>query len=439
MLTMQDLESVFNSTIEQYIQPQGQIVLALSGGLDSRVMLALLKKYCENTGSKAIAVHVHHGLSIHADDWAKQCQKWCLESGLECFVEHVSLELKGKSLEESARDARYAALSKHLNENDVLLTGQHADDQLETFLLALRRGSGPRGLSCMPQVAPMGKAQLIRPLLHVKRHDIELYAKDSNLEWLNDESNQDKRFERNYIRHTIVPSLSKRWPHIQQSVQRSSELCAEQEALIEELISEKYRQCLRQDKSLSISKLIGHSENVRRSIIRMWLSNESVKMPTRSQLEIIWQQVAMAQQDANPKLQLANIEIRRFLEALYIVRDFQSLANWNKDIHFEQPCLLPDNLGTLVLISTGNGRLSKQSLNTAPLTVIFEPEGLVAHPTDRAHRRKLKKLFQEYAVPSWMRRRTPILMCGDKVAAVGELFVDRAFSGDDCDFVWQRY
>ena len=435
---MQDLESVFSSAVEKYAQPQGQIVLALSGGLDSRVMLALLKQYCENTGRKAIAVHVHHGLSVYASDWAKQCQQWCLEAGLECFVEYVSLDLRGKSLEESAREARYAALSKHLNENDVLLTGQHADDQLETFLLALRRGSGPRGLSCMPQVAPMGDALLIRPLLHIKRNDIELYAKNSKLEWLDDESNQDERFERNYIRHTIVPSLTERWPHIQQSVQRSSELCAEQESLIEELISEKYRQCLRQDKSLSITGLLNYSENVRRSIIRMWLNKETIKMPTRSQLEIVWQQVARAQKDANPKLQLANVEIRRYSDALYIVRDFQSLANWHNDIHFEQPCLLPDSLGTLFLMSTGNGRLSKQSLNTAPLKVIFEPSGLVAHPTDRAYRRKLKKLFQEYAVPSWMRRRTPILMCGDKVAAVGDLFVDRAFSGDDCDFVWQR-
>ncbi|WP_394127593.1 tRNA lysidine(34) synthetase TilS [Vibrio hepatarius] len=432
------LKSTFYAAIDQYYQPNTRIVLGLSGGLDSRVMLELLAQYAQQHSVECLAVHVHHGLSDNADQWAKQCQHWCQSLNVPLVIERVSLDVEGRSIEESAREARYNALSKHLKCGDLLLTGQHADDQLETFLLALKRGSGPKGLASMAAVMPFEKAQIVRPLLSATRQEIEEFARSLDLEWVEDESNQDQRFERNFIRHNLTPSMRERWPHIHQSVQRSAELCAEQEQLLDELMTEKLSAAMYSDDSLDIATLAAMSELARMRLLRMWLESLGLRMPSRVQLDKLWQEVAQAQQDANPQLTLADGQIRRFAHKLYVVQAWQSLEHWQCALQLEQVCQLPDELGQLALVSSSSGKLSQQALAQAPLQVLFNPEGLTAHPAERGHSRKLKKLFQEYGIPSWLRRRTPIVMCGERVVAVGDLFIDRHFIGQDCELIWDK-
>ncbi|MFM2590736.1 tRNA lysidine(34) synthetase TilS [Vibrio sp. TBV020] len=432
------LESTFNTIINQCYQPGTCVVLGLSGGLDSRVMLELLANYSRRKGIKCLAVHVHHGLSDNAEHWADQCQHWCQSLGVPLVIERVSLDLDGRSIEESARDARYGALREHLNPGDLLLTGQHADDQLETFLLALKRGSGPKGLSSMAAVMPFANAHLVRPLLSITRQEIEKFAQNLELEWIEDESNQDQRFERNFIRHSLTPVMNERWPHIHQSVQRSAELCAEQEKLLDELMAEKLSVTMHSDDSLDIATLAGMSDLARIRLLRMWLESLGMRMPSRVQLDKLWSEVAQAQQDANPQLALSGGQIRRYAQKLYVVKNWQSLDQWQCDLKLEQVIELPDSLGQLSIAPSLNGKLSVQALVQAPLQVTFNPEGLSAHPAERGHSRKLKKLFQEYGVPSWLRRRTPIILCGDVVVAVGDLFIDRHFIGQDCELIWDK-
>jgi tRNA(Ile)-lysidine synthase len=432
------LKTRFYAAIDQYYQPNTRIVLGLSGGLDSRVMLELLAQYAQQHNVDCLAVHVHHGLSDNADHWAKQCQLWCQSLNMPLVIEKVSLDFEGRSIEESAREARYNALSKHLKCGDLLLTGQHADDQLETFLLALKRGSGPKGLSSMAAAMPFENALMVRPLLSSTRHEIEEFAQSLDLEWVEDESNQDQRFERNFIRHNLTPCMRERWPHIHQSVLRSAELCAEQEQLLDELMAEKLSIAMHPDGSLDISTLAKMSELARTRLLRMWLQALGLRMPSRVQLDKLWQEVALAQQDANPQLMLADGQIRRFTHKLYVVQAWQSLEQWQCALQLEQVCELPDELGRLALVPSANGKLSQQALVQAPLQVRFNPEGLSAHPAERGHSRKLKKLFQEYGVPSWLRRRTPIVMCGERVVAVGDLFIDRHFIGQDCELIWDK-
>ena len=432
------LKSIFTAVIDRHFNAPGRLVLGLSGGMDSRVMLELMADYCRSKQVECLAVHVHHGLSANADSWATQCQKWCKDAGVPLVVEKVVLDSKGRSLEESAREARYQALSQHLLINDLLLTGQHADDQLETFILALKRGSGPKGLSAMAESMPFAQAQIVRPLLKATRQQIEAFATQNQLTWVEDESNSDQRFDRNFIRHSIAPPLTERWPHFHQSVQRTAELCAEQEALLDELMSDKFSRALHTDLSLDIDKLTDYSEAVRMRTLRMWLARQNIRMPSREQLKLIWPQVACAQQDANPQLVLIEGQVRRYANRLYFVKQWQPLTDWQQGIAFEQPCLLPDDLGVLTVRRSPHGNLSQQALSRGNLQVIFEPQGLSAHPVERGHSRKLKKLFQEYDVPSWLRRRTPILICDQQVVAVGNLFVDRQFAGQDCELVWDK-
>ncbi len=437
---MESLYQHFAQILKANYQPQAKVVLAFSGGVDSRLLLELLSRYQQQHATPCCAVYVHHGLSNNADDWADKCLEWAKQAGISCSIEYVSLDVySGESIELLAREARYQALAKYIESGDLLLTGQHADDQVETFLLALKRGSGPKGLSCMAESMPFSKGTLLRPLLMTRRAQIESIAKSLNLEWVEDESNQDIRYDRNFLRHQVVPELSQRWPSIHQAVQRSASLCAQQESLLDELLNDAFLRALHVDLSLDIAELASHSELARARLIRMWFAKQNVPMPTQVQLSLIWSEVALAQQDANPKLKLKQGEVRRFQSKLYWVTNTPDLTDWQSKIQIDLPVILPARLGELTLSS-----ISEQANIALPpqpelLHITFNPEGLSAHPVSRNHSRKLKKLFQEYQVPSWLRRQIPILMYQDQVVAVASLFVDKAFSGQDCELIWRKH
>lgn len=441
---MESLYSQFTQVLDRYYQSGSKIILAFSGGVDSRLLLELLSRYQQvnSTGNNPIkchAVYVHHGLSSNADDWADKCLMWAEQVGITCSVEQVNLDINsGDSIELLAREARYQVLSMHIQAGDLLLTGQHADDQVETFLLALKRGSGPKGLSSMAESMPFAGGMLVRPLLAIKREQIEAAAKEEGLDWVEDESNQDTRYDRNFLRHRIVPDLSERWPSIHQAVQRSASLCAQQEALLDELLGAVFERALQSDLSLSIDELVTHSDLARARLIRMWLAKLNANMPTQVQLNLIWNEVGLAQQDANPKLQLKQGEVRRFQNRLYWVTETADVTTWQSDIQTDTALVLPERLGELTLNTSSEQATIALPPQPELLRVTFNPEGLSAHPTTRNHSRKLKKLFQEYNVPSWLRRQIPILMYQNQVVAVAGLFVDRAFSGQDCELIWRK-
>ncbi|EOU2462365.1 tRNA lysidine(34) synthetase TilS [Vibrio navarrensis] len=436
---MESIYHRFTKAIADHLLPASRLVVAFSGGVDSRILLECAARFAFEQQRQCVVVHVHHGLSDNADLWSQRCVEWCQEKQLSCVVERVQLELMaGDSVEERARQARYQALAKHLEPGDLLLTGQHADDQVETFLLALKRGSGPKGLSAMAQCAPFAQGFLLRPLLSVARSEIELAARQLSLEWVEDESNLDTRYDRNFLRQEVLPKITQRWPGFAGAVQRSAQLCAEQESLLDELLSPVLESALQADHSLALAVLYQQSEQARLRLLRMWLASLGQPMPSRQNLQVLWQQVALAKADANPILQLGQGQVRRFNQRLYFVAQSRDISQWHAEIKLSQSLPLPDHLGVLTLESTpGQGHLALPPAGEK-LYVTFEPEGLSAHPAERGHRRKMKKLFQEYQVPSWLRRRTPILMCADKVVAVAGLFVDREFIGQDCELFWRK-
>lgn len=443
---MTHLIETFTSVLSQSALKPCRLVVAFSGGVDSRVLLELAEQYAKTHGLDCQAIHVHHGLSENADHWAEQCQAWCDALSVPLAVERVSLDVhSGESIEKLARDVRYQAFEKHIRQGDVLVTGQHIDDQVETFLLALKRGSGPKGLSSMAKVMPFSGAHIARPMLSVTRTEIEAHARGMGLTWVEDESNQDVRFDRNFIRHQVTPVLTERWPSFRESVSRSAQLCAEQEMLLDELLASHFQQALCEDQSVSIKALSQHSTLLRARLLRMWLSHCQQVMPSQKQLQLIWDEVACAQVDANPKLVLNGVEVRRFNHKLYLVQESKDVSLWQGDITVGEPLALPDGLGKVSLTAGGSeckpnsySQAFNLPNNNATLRVTFNPEGLSAHPVGRGHSRKLKKLFQEYQIPSWLRRRTPILMDGDRVIAVLGVFVDKDYEGQDCEALWSK-
>lgn len=435
------LFSLFESALDAHTAVPRQIALALSGGLDSRVMLDLLASYRDiHPQHDYVVIHVHHGLSPHADNWLAQCELWSQEAGFRFLAQRVTLEYQGESLEKVAREARYQAIEAAITAGALLLTAQHADDQSETFLLALKRGSGPAGLAAMPSVRPLGRGELLRPFLQISRNEIEQYALSQGLNWVDDESNLDCRFDRNFIRHTWLPLAQQRWPGITKAINRAASLCAEQEALLDELLSPHDKQVRREDGGLSITALKGYSLKMQLALVRRWCKYNAAMTLSQAQLQQVFHCVIDASQDANPKITIKQWQIRRFQDRLYLVADFIDVTDWQGELITDESLELPDKIGLLTLTRQNDSQGLQLTLPESGQTVRvhFNSQGILAHPLGRQGRRKLKKLFHEYGIPSWQRKRTPLIFYGDKLAAVADLFVCNGFEGNQCQLIWHK-
>lgn len=412
----------------------GAILLAYSGGLDSSVLLHLLVAERQRSGLAIRAAYIHHGLNPLADSWAEHCRQQCERWQVPFASLSVTVETQNGGIEAAARTARYQALQAHLQEGETLLTAQHLDDQSETFLLALKRGSGPAGLSAMAAHSTLGHYRLVRPLLGFSRLQLEAYALRHQLHWIEDDSNQDERFDRNFLRRQILPRLTQRWPHFSSAVARSAELCAEQEQLLDELLEESLQRLCQPDGALSIDGLVQLSPVRRFALLRRWLAQKGATMPSREQLQRLWDEVAMSRQDAEPVLQLHQQQIRRFRQHLYLLPLMASLQDrilpWQPT---SCSLSLPDNLGTLLLADSGMTVRAPENGET--VSIRFSTRGTV-HIVGRAHGRHIKKLWQELGVPPWWRDRTPLVFYNEQmIAAVGR-FVTREGQVREHQPVW---
>ncbi|MFJ5317379.1 tRNA lysidine(34) synthetase TilS [Pectobacterium versatile] len=412
----------------------GSILLAYSGGLDSSVLLHLLVVLRQRSGLPIRAAYIHHGLNPLADSWAEHCCQQCERWQVPFASLPVKVEAQNGGIEAAARTARYQALQAHLQEGEALLTAQHLDDQSETFLLALKRGSGPAGLSAMAAQSMLGHHRLVRPLLGISRLQLEAYAQRHQLGWIEDDSNQDERFDRNFLRRQILPRLTQRWPHFPSAVARSAQLCAEQEQLLDELLEESLQALCQPDGALSIDGLAPLSPVRRFALLRRWLAQQGATMPAREQLQRLWDEVATSRQDAEPVLQLNQMQIRRFRQYLYLLPLMPSLKDriilWQSP---SCPLSLPDNLGTLSLAD--NGVAIRAPENGEAVSIRFSTSGTV-HIVGRAHGRQIKKLWQELNVPPWWRDRTPLVFYNEQlIAAVGR-FVTREGQVRENQPVW---
>ena len=291
--------------------------LAYSGGLDSTVLLALLAQM--RTEGRVIppikALHINHGLSTNADNWQTHCQQQCETLDIPFEVVTVTVDRhSGKGLEAAARQARYQAFEKQLGEGELLLMAHHLDDQLETFFLRLLRGSGIEGLVAMPAIRKLGRGQLQRPLLGYSREELEHIADELKLSWIEDESNQNTDFDRNYLRHTVLPLLEKRWPAYRQSLSQSIAHLSESKSLLSDfntsLSSSAPAVSRRGEPMLALNKLL--SQDQLSLNIRLWLQAQHVLLPRREQLWEFIAQLSNSAQDTQPELLGQGYIIRRF-------------------------------------------------------------------------------------------------------------------------------
>lgn len=398
-------------------------LLAFSGGLDSTVLLHQLVLWREQQPDIRVrAIHIHHGLSSNADGWVAHCQQLCARWQVPLQVEYVTLRDEGLGTEAHARQARYQAFNEALRPAEVLVTAQHLDDQSETLLLALKRGSGPAGLSAMAEDSPFAGTRLLRPLLNTPREQLLEHAQRYGLDWIEDESNQDDHYDRNFLRLRVLPQLQQRWPHFSRAAARSASLCAEQEQLLDELLAEELAGLISPQGSLAIVPLMAKRPARRAALLRRWLAGQGVAMPSREMLERLWQEVVLAREDASPCLHLGTGDVRRYQQQLWWVQapggQSETLLPW---LNITSPLVLPDGLGVLRLIAVGELRPPRDD---EAVSIRFKAPGLL-HIVGRNGGRKLKKIWQELGVAPWLRDTTPLLFYGETLIAAAGVFITR--------------
>ena len=413
------------SHLESLLAPDASLVIAFSGGLDSTVLLHQLVCWQQQHPAATLrALHVHHGLSPHADAWAAHCLAVCEQWQIRCDILRVQVDSHGQGVEAAARQVRYQALRHHLRPGDTLLTAQHLDDQCETLLLALKRGSGPAGLAAMPQQLMLGENALLRPLLNCTRQQLEAWAAEYQLQWIEDESNLDTCYDRNFLRQRVLPPLLARWPHFAAATARSAALCGEQEQLLDELLAEQLALLIKRDGSLLMTPLLTMSEARRNALVRRWIAGQGGAMPSREMLTRLWQEVMLSREDARPRLQLGQHEIRRYRQQIYWLPLWPSLRAcmipWQD---LARPLTLPQNLGVLLAERQTTGGL-RLPLPDEQVSVRFQAQGHF-HLVGRAGGREMKKLWQEKGVPPWQRERIPLIYYNQTLISAPGLFVTR--------------
>ena len=415
------------------------LLLALSGGLDSTVLLHILASLRDELQFSLSAMHVHHGLSPNADVWVDFCQKICKKLNVPLIISHIQIPTDNAlGIEAAARKLRYEALFQpELNSNYVCFA-HHQNDQAETLLLQLARGAGIKGLSAMAAVDH--QRRLLRPLLDFSRAELEAYAAKHGLIWVEDESNQNNAFDRNFFRNEILPELHERHPAIVQTLSRSASHIAEASMLLDDLAvidAEAYIH----DKKLNISALHILSASRARNLLRWWLASLQQPMPSSEQLGQMLSQLGNAKSDAQVEIVLASkphqlVTVQRYKNEAYLITE-PKLKPQHSNILWqgEAELILPDNSRLIFSEKLGAG-IALKRLDTTKLRVSYRQGGERFRPDNNRPTRSLKHLLQETNMPPWQRAWLPLVYMDEKLALVPGLGIDSTMQAQSDEMGW---
>jgi tRNA(Ile)-lysidine synthase len=404
----------------EHVPHGARVTLGLSGGVDSVAALDLLARCAPEHPFKLACLHVNHGISPNAARWARFARAAARRYGLRCSVKVVDLAPHRRlGLEGAARAARYAAFARA--DADFVVLAQHRDDQAETVLLQLLRGAGLPGLAAMPVIRDQtgGDApRLLRPLLDATRAEIEAYARERGLAWVEDESNADERRPRNRLRHRVMPLLRELHPDPAASLARSAAHIAEAEALMQALAAIDARAATR-DGRLRVSALARLPRPRAKNLLRWWLSTAGGTTPDSAQLDELLRQLLTARSDGVVRVAAAGIEIRRFRGTVWAVAPAVKVrGDWRSRWDGRRTWPLPELGGVLRFKPAASAGLSAAALARGPVEVRVRAGGERFQPDARRPRRTLKHLLQEAGVPPWEREALPLVYCGGALAFV---------------------
>lgn len=399
------------------------IWVGLSGGVDSVVLLQALKQCNPNHIIKAI--HINHQLQTSADEWQQLCEELCKKLAVEFISVTVDLDRQSsESIEAQAREARYRVFRQFIKKNHCLCTAHHENDQAETFLLQLMRGAGLTGLQALLPWQAFVEGYLARPLLNISRQTIEEYARLHQLQWVSDPMNESLEYDRNYIRHQVLPVLQRRWPVAHKKIAQSARLLQEANHILEINVSQNY-QVVHEGNELLIDRLMQLPLEQIKMVLRYWIKVHGFLLPSEKKLQHVIEDVIKARRDANPLVTWKGAEVRRFKNKLFIMQplspiDHDLVVKWS---NFPEPLMLPNGLGVVSvdeilpippLRKEGVPLFCKEGLGE--ISLHFRQGGEQVKVRD--HHRPLKKILQESDIPTWQRERCLLLYCDHEVCGL---------------------
>jgi tRNA(Ile)-lysidine synthase len=400
-----------------------KLLLAFSGGLDSTVLLRLLVETNKTLPFQLRAQHVHHGLSPNADTWVDFCAEVCKKLNVPLTISKLKLNKNsGLGIEATAREARYKALLD--SDADFVCLAHHQDDQAETLLLQLARGAGVKGLAGMGAV----NEKLLRPFLDAPRSALEAYAKQHDLAWIEDESNADTKFDRNFMRHEILPALTKQYPAIRQTIGRSAQHMAEANDLIDEIAAQDVQSCLQNGilslQQLNLRLLQALSKARIHNALRWWLVQNDCNLPSAAQLLQISQQLFSAKTDAMVKIKVSNSHtLQRYRECAFLQKNIEAAPVINLLWQGEDVVQLPDGSSLMFSQTLGQGF----ALNRVPnikLRIQYRQGGERFRPDLGRPSRSLKTVLQTCEIPPWQRVQLPLIFMDETLVMIPNLGVD---------------
>lgn len=399
--------------------PEARLVVGLSGGLDSTVLLHALASLPAVRGRGLRALHVDHGLHPDSVDWAEHCRRFCTALGVAVNIATVVVTPDGEGPEAAARRARWLAFEQHLDaDTDMLVLAHHRDDQAETVLLRLLRGAGPAGLSAMRSFSRRDSGLRVwRPLLDIGRAQLSAYANDRNLSWLDDPGNETTRFDRNHLRHAILPALRARWPDLAatlaQVAARQADACALERSVGETLLAQAMTV---DDHMLRLPPLRMAARPARWAALRLWLDRQGVADIGAARLQRIDDELIGAAEDSDPRIELGSCVLRRHRDALHaLAPGTDTPLEYRLDWDGRSPLALPGGIGML--------QIEPAPREPLPLVAMNRQGGERLRLHANGPRRELKHLLQEVGVPPWLRARWPAIHLDDEVVAFADVVV----------------
>jgi tRNA(Ile)-lysidine synthase len=410
------------------ISPGVHLVLGFSGGMDSAVLLSVLAGIAPRLQFSLRAVHVNHGISPNAGRWAEFCAGQCARLSIPLQVETVDIEPhRSLGLEGAARKARYEAFARV--DADCLVLAQHRDDQAETLLLRLLRGSGLRGLAAMFPVRSLAgtRAKLLRPLLDVPRSEIEAYARAVGVEWMEDESNADTVRQRNFLRHEALPLLERQFPAARAAIARAAANLGEARDLLDAMAQGDLDACS-DGEAVDVPALLALGEARAKNVLRFWCGTHGIEPLSAARLAELLRQLKESRIDANTTLAAGKWKFLRYRNRLHLQRSAPASQSELSEEWKGENALPLLSLGGVLKFKPEEGRgLSVGRLLSERVTVRLRRGGERLRLDYRRPTRTLKNLFQERGVPPWRRDRLPLVYCGESLVSVPGI-------GDACEF-----
>jgi tRNA(Ile)-lysidine synthase len=414
------VDAAVGAALAEHVNAGARVAVALSGGVDSMVLLDALTPMVASHPLLLSAVHVHHGLSPNADRWAHFCAEQCALRNIPLTVHRLRLERgPGQSIEALARAARYECLVAA--DADVVALAHHADDQAETVLLQLLRGAGPRGVSAMPGYRE-GRPSLWRPLLALSRQELHDYATSRGLAWIEDESNVDTKHKRNLLRHAVAPLLAAGFPGYPGTLVRAAALQAETSALLDELAALDAAGAV-DELGLDRVSLAALSAARAGNLLRWFMRREGLRPPSQARLSEMLRQLVLATNDAKVSIthEGREIGVHRGRILVHVRPPKPYVLAW----HGEREVRLP--WGALTFVPVHGAGLCADKLKRAPVSLRSRTGGeRIQLATNRPHH-AVKKLLQQAGLARWERDALPLVWCGNELAAIPGIGVAVAF------------